>query len=84
MELISNSYVRKYIESSIQKGCLVLNNSKESTEEKREVIKQEELNKNPYVLDHQNETDLIGDFGWSVIGILAFIALVGSVLKIFL
>ena len=45
-----------------------------------------ELNKNPYVLNHQPEKgsleDLIGDFGWNVTGII--VVIVASVLKFFL
>lgn len=61
------------------KGVVGLNNSNEPTEEKREEITQEELNKNPYVLDYQNEIDLISDYGWSVLGILSFITFIGGI-----
>lgn len=63
-------------------------NRNETPEDKRERLRLEELNKNPYVLHHQPEEgsleDLIGDFGWNVTGILIIVVIVASVLKIFL
>ena len=69
-------------------GVFGLNNRNETPEEKRERLRQEELNKNPYVLHHQPEEgsleDLIGDIGWNVTGILIIVIIVASVLKFFI
>lgn len=65
-----------------------MNNRQETSEEKRERLRQEELKKNPYGAfrdglsrgENGNITDLIGDLGWKGTGILIIVLIVGYVL----
>lgn len=65
-----------------------LNNRQETSEEKRERLRQEELKKNPYGAfrdglnrgENGNITDLVGDLGWKGTGILIIVLIVGYVL----
>lgn len=54
---------------------------KESTEERRERLRQEELKRNPAGSIHGGGLkDLIGDLGWKGMGILIILIIVGTII----
>ncbi len=60
---------------------LSLNRDKETPEEKRERLRQEELKRNPAGSIHGGGLqDLVGDLGWKGTGILLILIIVGIII----